>query len=642
MLASIRAFSKSWVAIILFMLLLVSLIIWGGMGDMLKNQVTNGVISVGKHSMSARQYEAAFNRQLESLAQQNGGKPVPREEATKAGYHIRMLQALADQLSFAEALNKLGLAPSPTQFAEKLQGFQAFFDPVTGKFDEKQYKALLAQNGVTVDEFKQSVSDGIAADHFAAGLQAGLVAPRAYGTLVAVSQLENRSWSSFTIDPSKVAKPAPPTDAQLQAFINEFGQKKPETRDISFVRFSAKAIEDQMPVDPAELQKLYDFRKDTMSKPEMRSLVQIPVKTAAQAAEVAKRLGAGEDPAAIAKSVGSNVVTYVDKPKTAVTDRKIADAAFALQSGQVSGAIQGDLGMAVVKVEDVKPALVVGFEQAKPELEKQLKHDAAQKKVYEQVEAYEKAHDTGAKMADAAKTVGATVVTFGPIAANGATQTQPPPGLTQRLAAQAFELAQGEESDTQDEGNGEYFVVQVNKVYPSAMPQLAEVRPQVTEAYMRLETQKALKAKADELLARIKKGETLEAVAQSIGAQVDHAVSIDKPAAQQQAQKLGVELLTAVFSNAKGEVVEAGAPNGLALVRVDDVKSGPLDQLAPIAETSRRQANGAIMSDMAEGAQTYARAAMKPTVNVKQVNKLLGVADEPAKKTDAAPKKAKG
>ena len=62
--------------------------------------------------------------------------------------------------------------------------------------------------------------------------------------------------------------------------------------------------------DPAELQKLYDFKKDTLSKPELRSVVQIPVKNAGQVQQVAQRLRGGEDPAAIAKSVGSSAVVH--------------------------------------------------------------------------------------------------------------------------------------------------------------------------------------------------------------------------------------------------------------------------------------------------------------------------------------------
>ena len=557
-----------------------------------------------------------------------------------------MLEGLAQQLSFAEALNRLGIVPSPQQFAEKIRQVPNFFNEITGEFDKKKYLQVLAQNKIGEKMFEQVTRDEIAFDHLAAGLQAGLVAPRAYGSLVAVSTLENRSWSAFTLDPTKVAKPAPPTDAQLQAFINEVGQKKPETRELTFVRFSTKAIEATMPVDPAKLQKLYDFKKDTLSKPEMRSIVQIPVKNAGQASQVAQRLKAGEDPGAIAKSVGAEAITLTDQPKSAITDRKVADAAFALPSGQVSAPIQGELGLSVVKVNEIKPALTVGFEQARPQLEQQLKHDAAQKKVYDQVEAYEKAHDGGAKLADAAKAVGATVAASGAIAQNGATAAgQPPAGVSPKLLAKAFEMAQGEESDTQDEGNGEYFVVRVDKVIPSAFPQLDEVRGPATQAYIQRQVVQALKAKADELAARIRKGESFEAVAASAGAKVEHVVGIDRGKAQEQAKTSGMQVLQGVFGGAKGDVIVAPAATGVAVVKVDDIQAGPVDQPAALADNSRKQANGELVNNLIEGAQAQARRELKPRIDRARAAQALGI---DAKEMDQKPaqqppaKKGKG
>lgn len=647
MLAAVRAFSKSWVAIVLFMILLVAMVAWGGAGKMLEGPVSMGVVTAGSHSVSASDYETMFKRQLDAIGKQQGGPPPSKEEAIKAGFHTRILQGLAEQAAFSEAISKLGISVSPKQFAEKLQEYPVFFDEVTGKFDDQKFKQLLAQNGITPATFKRDTRDEIAFNHLVSGLQAGLVAPRAYGALMAVAQFENRTFSTFLIDESKVAKPAAPTDAQLTAFMNENADRlrRPETRELSYVRFSTKALEATMPVDPAALQKLYDFKKDTMSKPEMRSLVQIPVKNAGQATQVAQRLKAGEDPAAVAKSVGAEPVSYLDKPKSAITDRKVADAAFGLAAGAVSGAVQGDLGMSVIKILDIKPELTVGLEQARPELEKQIKHDAAQKKVYEQVEAFDKATDSGAKMADAAKTVGATVLVSAPVAANGATEAgKPPEGATPQMIAKAFEMAQGEQSDSVDEGEGEYFVVRVDKVIPAALPKLDDIRAELTKAYTNREIAQAMKAKGDELIARIKKGESFEAAATSIGASVNHVAAIDRGAAQQQSQTYGVPVLQAVFGGVKGDVISAGAPKGLAIVRIDDIQPGAIDQLAKVADAGRSQANGGITGNLVESARAEARRVINPKVDVARANKALGINPEPAQKApaDTPPKKAKG
>jgi peptidyl-prolyl cis-trans isomerase D len=289
----------------------------------------------------------------------------------------------------------------------------------------------------------------------------------------------------------------------------------------------------------------------------------------------------------------------------------------------------------------------VPFEQAKPDLEKQLKHDAAQKKVYDQVEAYEKAHEGGANMAESAKAVGASVAASGEIAQNGATpKGQPPAGVSPKMLTKAFGMAQGEESDTEDEGNGEYYVVRVDKITPSALPKLADVREQATKGYMQRKLIDALKAKAEELSARVRKGESLEAVAASIGAKVEHTASLDKAQAQQQAQALGMQVLQAVFGAAKGDVVVAPrSAESLSVVKIDDVQTGPIDQLAPLADVSRRQANGALINDMVQAAQVQAASALKPKIDAARAAQTLGItADQVDSEAKAAKpaKKAKG
>ncbi|HET9159373.1 MAG TPA: SurA N-terminal domain-containing protein, partial [Caulobacteraceae bacterium] len=108
MLSAIRAFSKSWVAMILFILLLVALIVWGGMGNQFRGVVSSAVVTVGGHELSAQEFDRQFRAQLQQMAQRNGGQAPQVEEAVKAGFHSQMLHALASQLAFSEAITRLG------------------------------------------------------------------------------------------------------------------------------------------------------------------------------------------------------------------------------------------------------------------------------------------------------------------------------------------------------------------------------------------------------------------------------------------------------------------------------------------------------------------------------------------------------
>eukprot|EP01030_Chromulinospumella_sphaerica_P029968 gene29968-30455_t len=203
----------------------------------------------------------------------------------------------------------------------------------------------------------------------------------------------------------------------MEAFLKENAARlmRPEMRVLKLVRFNAEAFQGKVTADPAEVQKRFNFRKDSLSSPELRSFVQIPIKNAGQAATVADRLTKGEDPAAIAKSVGASVVNNTDKPRSAIFDKAVADAAYRLPVGGVSGALKGELGQSVIKVTKITPARVANIEEHRAELEADVIKSAAANKAYEQAQAFDKAHSEGASLDQAAQKVGATVVTLGPL-----------------------------------------------------------------------------------------------------------------------------------------------------------------------------------------------------------------------------------
>ena len=251
------------------------------------------------------------------------------------------------------------------------------------------------------------------------GLIAGLEAPRAFAVMGAIFTLETRDAAYFAIEPSSVPQPPAPTDAQLTELMKNAAQlTRPEFRQLTVVRFSPTQVAADTPIDPAELKKRFDFRKDTLSSPETRTVVQIPAKDAATAVSVAQQLTKGADPGLIAKSHGVEAITYANKPQTAIPDHKVATAAFQTPTGVVAS-VKGDLGLAVVKVlsaagravtlEEVHPAL--GFQE--------IRKDAAAEKVYALTQAYDDAHQSGGSLAAAAAKAGVPAISMGPLTQNG-------------------------------------------------------------------------------------------------------------------------------------------------------------------------------------------------------------------------------
>jgi peptidyl-prolyl cis-trans isomerase D len=641
MLSAIRAFAKSKAAMVLFGLLIVSFAVFGiGNRDMLRPRISNAVITAGSRSIGPAEYKRAFDG-FKAQVEQQVGQPITPEMAAANGLDRRVVEGLATREAYADLLNKIGIHPSDTLIISEIQKIPAFFDQVSGRFDKISYQRRLQENNLTPATFEQTVRDQITDQHATTGLIVGMRAPRAYAAMAAIYTLESRDIAYFAVEPTTVPQPAAPTDEQLAQLMKENAAQltRPEFRTLTVVHFSPAEVAANTPVDPAELQKRFNFRKDTLSSPETRTVIQIPAKDAAAAAQITQGLAKGADPALVAKQAGVEAITYAGKPQSAIPDKKVAAAAFVAPTGQTA-TVKGDLGLAVVKVVSVTPGRAVTLEEVRPALEAEIRKDAASEKVYALTQAYDDAHQGGATLAAAAAKAGVPAVTMGPLAQNGHDmQNQPIPGLTPKIVQTAWTLPAGGESEVEDAGNGEYYAVRVEKIIPPAMPPLAEIRPMLANAWTKRELVKAMQARADAFAARLKKGESLEAVAAAAGSTVTRAPGIDRQSAQQNTTQ-SQDILVKTFTSRPGDVFTAQNSHfGLVAGKLEAVHVGDPVTVARMAEQIRPQMTNGYYREINESAHLAARHEVKVTIDANKAREAIGLEPIDPK---AAPKPVAG
>jgi peptidyl-prolyl cis-trans isomerase D len=625
MLTAFRAFAKSPWAAGLIVLLIASFAVFG-IRDVFKAKVQNAVITAGDRSVSAGDFKRTFDR-VKAQKEQEIGQPITAEVAAANGLDRQILTGMATSEAFADALTKMGVRPSAKLVLAQIEKIPDFFDQVSGRFDKNAYLSKLARNDMTAPVFEGRLRDDLAQDHAARGLVAGLSAPRAYAALAAIYGTESRDIGYFVIEPGSVPVPPPPTDAQLQQLMKENAQRLtlPEFRVLTVVQFSPQMVAANLPVDPAEVQKRFNFKKDTLSAPETRTIIKVPAKDAAAAAQIVARLNKGEDPNAVAKSLGVETISYAGKPQSAIPDKKLAAAVFQLPAGQVAS-VTGDLGMAVVKVVSVTPGHSVTLEEVRPAIEAEVRKDAAAEKVYALTQAYEDAQKGGASLQAAAQKTGVPARTIGPITQGGRDmQGQQVPGLTQKLVETAWSLQAGGESEIEDAGNGEYFALRVEKIIPSALRPFEEIRPQLVQAWTQRELATRMEARADALAARVKKGETLDAVAASAGATVEHVPGVSRQNARQN-QILSQDMLAKAFTARPGDAFSATFSHFAYVVgKLDAIHTGDVATLAQMSEQVRPQMTQAFFREMGESAYIGARQRTKVVMDTNRAREAIGL-----------------
>lgn len=593
MTGSLRSSARNPVAIALMgVLILVFLVLGVGGGsrlpDILNGTSPDAVVTAGGHSLSAREFARIFEQQKQRLEQQSN-QTFTNDFLVQNGFDLQLLQQIAMDQAEAEMLTRAGVTPAPSLVDAQIKQIPLAFDRVTGKFSAQQFTQFLASQGLTLRQVQQDITDELAERHLGMAVAADFRMPRAYAALNAVAALQARDVSYFFLNPAIVPKPATPTDAQLLAFEKAHAAQftRPEMRIVTLARFSSAALMPTIKIDPAQVEKAFEAQKSQLSTPETRSIIQIPVKTAAEGAQAAARLRKGDDPAAIAKSMGTDPVIYSDKPQSEVADKKLAAAAFAMKVGASQGPVQGDLGMAALKVTKVTPAKAATLESARPKIEADLRQKAAEDKAYALSETFDTARQGGATIPAAAQKAGVAVQTVGPFSSTGVgLDGKPIPLINEKIAKAAFATSAGEDTDVEDAGPGEYFALHVDKVAPPALPPLDQARPQLTQAYELEQIRDAFRARVEQLEAQIRSGKPIDAVAQGVGSHVVKVAGMQMIKAQQY-QSLGREFLAAAFSVKPGDTFAAGAPGGAYVGQVTHAAPGDPTTVAAVTNAVR-------------------------------------------------------
>ncbi len=642
MISMFRNFAKSKWAIGLLALVALSLLVTGAQMDVFSGLGPKHVISAGDRSIDQNQFRREFDRVREN-ASQEAGRAVTVEDLIKENIHVRYLEQQTQNMGFLAWAWDTGIRPGKELVFKQIREIPAFFNQVTGQFDEAQYGKMLAENNVTPAQLEQEFRDQYVTNHFGSAMVAGLRVPRVYGALLAGRALETRDGRWFAVNQAIAGETAAPSEAQLTAFMNENAAqlRLPEFRIASVVLFSGPEAASTAPIPEARIIERFNFRKDALSTPETRSFVTLTAPSKAAADRIAAALRAGQTPdQAGAAAGGIRPAEFSATPRSAVPDPAVGAAVFGLAANQVSDPVQGRVGFTVVRVASITPGQTATVDSVRDALVAELRAEDATGQVFSRVEAYEKARTDGKTLAQAAEQVGARIVQLPPFTQDGRLPDGQPMNAPPQLLQTAWSLTKGGESEIVDAGQGQYFVLRLDDIRPAALPVLADIRAPLTQQWMMRENAKRLTAKAEELAARVRGGEDIAAVAASAGATL-----ISRSGVQQNPQiqaELGQGVLQGLFGQGKGQVF-TGPQSQTAFVvgRVDAVRAPVAALAAPVAEQVRGRIGQDMGGALVQLAFQAAARAVKAKNDVTLALQALGVDPATATTSPATPAPAK-
>ena len=625
MISLLRAFTKSWIFQGVLVLLIASFAIYG-LRDVFGSHPTNAVIVAGDRTFTDIDFKRDFENYKKNFAQQNPGQTFSLDDFVASGQHLAMVDELANQVGLSAWLDQIGVKPSKQLIGDQVAKEQAFINPVTGLVDKATYIKVLGENGLDVTTFEKDLSDRIATAQYGDAALAGLKAPRIAGAIEAAFTTQTRDGSFFVLSPDTVAKPGTPTDADLLAFYKAHAKELtiPELRQAVLVRFDPAEIAATIPADEDALKKAYAAQQSTLGTPEQRSFVEVTAPNAGAANAIAAALKAGQSPDAVAVANGGKVIAYQSKTQADVPDTKIAAAAFAMKAGDVSAPVTGDLGIGVVKLNDIKAGSVPSYESVHAKLLADYQQAKAADKVNQIVNDFQKAHDAGEPFDTTVQKMGLKTVPLPPMTAQGRTANpQVDYSRFPKIVQDVYSLQVGQSSDVEEVGNGQFFALKLVSDQPAGPPPFDKVKDDLAKAWTIDKVATAVSAEADQAMTRLNAGDKLEKVAADLHVAVQPVTGVDRA---DTAKKSNPVMVAHLFMAKPGETFQAATDRiHVAIGRLDAVHQAAPAAANAAAAAIRPQFTNSMAEDAGNITRKAARAAVKAQTYPEVAVRAIGV-----------------
>jgi peptidyl-prolyl cis-trans isomerase D len=583
MLRGIRKASSNWlgkaIMSVVMGVLIISFGVWG-IADIFKGFGQSSLAKVGKTEISTEQFRQIYTDKLQQLGR-TFGRPLTMDQARAFGLDRQVLQQTIAEAALDEEARRMGLGQSEAETMRTIYA-DPNFKGLGGTFEPARFQAAIRQFGYTEQRYLAEQRRVGLRRQIAGTISAGLEPPKVMIDALTRFQNEQRSIDYLKLDAAQAGTIDPPSPETLAAYFEDHKTqfRAPEYRKIAFVVINPEEIGKWSDVSDEDAKKVFEQRRDKLGTPEKREVSQIVFPNEEEALTARSRVTGGLSFADLAKERNLNP-SDVDLgliTKSAIIDPAIADAAFALPSGEVSQPVKGQFGVALVKIGKIEPGVTPTYESVAPQLKKELATERARVKVTEIQNKMEDERSGGSNVVEASQKLGLTAVTIDAVDRSGRLPTgQPvtniPPGLD--VVSQAFTSDVGVDNDP-IQFRGGYVWYDVLGITPSRERTLDEVKDQVEAKWREDQISDKLRAKAAEMVQKLEQGATLAAEAGPIGTKVEAVKDFRRDASP---ASVPSSVVTAAFRTPKDGVGQTPDAGGSAWIvfRVTDISVPQVD-----------------------------------------------------------------
>lgn len=386
----------------LVLLILPSFVFFGIQGYSRMGEGGNATVAkVAGQTITQAELDAAHREQIERIRRQMPNvdarlfdSPEMQRRSLDDLVRDRVALAAADQLHLTttdDRLRRLFLTDPQLAFLRNPDG--------------SVNKDMLAQQGMSSEQFAQRLAQDIAKRQVLQGVAGSVVAPASASGAAMDAVLQQREIRVQGFDAKDYAAKVSPTEADLEKYYKDPAHAarfmSPEQATVEYVVLDIETLKKGITVSEADLRKYYEENAARYTTPEERRASHILVK-ADKDAPAADRAKAKAKADALLAELKANPAAFADLAKKNSDDpgsaerggdldffargamvKPFEDTAFGLQKGQLSPVVETDFGFHIIKVTDVRGGEKRSFEAARAEMEEEVRRQLAQRRFSE-------------------------------------------------------------------------------------------------------------------------------------------------------------------------------------------------------------------------------------------------------------------
>ncbi|CAN7201520.1 SurA N-terminal domain-containing protein [Variovorax paradoxus] len=486
------------VMIFLFLLIIPSFVLFG----VERYQGSGGEVKVARvdgQNITRPEWDAQHRLETDRIRQQSPNVDPTLLESDVMRYAT--LERMVRDRVLAAAAAKSNVTISEERlsriFAQDT-GLAAFRTP-DGKFDRESFQRV---TGRTPEQYEASMRAELATQQMLLGITGTAFAPPALAAATINAFYDRREIQVARFSPESFASKVTVSDADVEAYYKAHTAQfqAPEQASIEYLVLDLEAAKKNISVNEADLKTYYEQNTARFGTKEERRASHILI-TAPASAPAADRAKAKAKAEQLLAEVKKAPATFADVARKNSQDpgsaekggdldfvtrgamvKPFEDALFALKKGDISDVVETEFGYHIIRLADIKPAVVPPFEQVRATIENEVRSQQATQEFAKAAETFTDAvYQQPDSLKPAAEKLKLTIQT-----ASNVSRT-PPPGAAGVLANRNFlnalfaadSLDRKQNTEAIEVGSNQLAAGRVTQYTPAHPMPLAEVKDKI-------------------------------------------------------------------------------------------------------------------------------------------------------------------